>query len=202
MALFSSSASFVRYSVNGDLPDRFWDVAAERIKDFSFKDIDDSFEERSIGWVSVYNMFDSDFAYASYAAADYIALTLRIDERKVSPAVLKKFCMKEEERIKKEKEIPRLSRSHKAEIKDNMHLMLIKKAVPMPAVYDLVWNLADSTLLFFSTNKKAQEMLEHYFKETFGLSLTLQIPYLIANHLLGDNEGSEGLSAITPEIFI
>ena len=92
MGLLSSSANFVRYSVHGELPANFWDFAAERIAAFSFRDIDDNFEERSIGWVAVNNMFDSEFAYASYAAGDYIVLSLRIDERKVSPAVLKKFA--------------------------------------------------------------------------------------------------------------
>lgn len=201
MGLLSSSASFVRYTVSGQAPENFWDFAADRIRLFSFKDIDDSFEEQSIGWVSVHSIFDSEFAYASYAAGDYIVLSLRIDERKVSAAALKKFAMKEEERIKKEKQVPRLSRGHRQEIKENMRLLLLKKAVPIPSVYDLAWNLADNTVLFFSTNLKAQELLEHFFKETFGLQITLQIPYLTAQHLL-PTEKEDELAAIGPEIFI
>jgi DNA recombination-dependent growth factor C len=201
MGLLSNSSSFVRYAVNGDLPPNFWDVAAERIRQFSFRDIDDNFEEKSIGWVSVHNMFDSTFAYTSYAAGDYLVLSLRIDERRVSPAVLKKFSLKEEEKIKKEKELPRLSRTHRQEIKENMRLMLLKKAVPVPAVYDLCWNLSDATLLFFSTNKKAQEMLENFFKETFGLTLTLQIPYLTAEHLM-DEKDRDSLDSLSANIFI
>jgi len=201
MGLLSNSSSFVRYAVTGELPERFLDFVAERIRSFSFRDIDDSFEEKSIGWVSVHNMFDSDFAYASYAAGDYIVLSLRIDERRVSPAVLKKFAMKEEERVKKEKQVPRLNRAHRQEIKENVRLMLLKKAVPVPAVYDLCWNLADSTLLFFSTNKKAQEILENFFKDTFGLTLTLQIPYLTAEHLVSEEEQG-ALGELHADIFI
>lgn len=201
MGLLSASASFVRYSVSGDTPENFWDFAAERIRMFSFKDIDDSFEEQSIGWVSIHNMFDSEFSYASYAAGDYIVLSLRFDERKASSAALKKFAAKEEERIKKEKQVPRLSRGHRQEIRENMRLMLLKKAVPIPSVYDMAWNLADGTVLFFSTNLKAQELLEHFFKETFGMQLTLQIPYLTAQHLL-PTEREDDLAAIGPEIFI
>jgi hypothetical protein len=33
----------------------------------SFKDIDDTMDEYSIGWVSVADMFDAGFAYSSYA---------------------------------------------------------------------------------------------------------------------------------------
>ncbi len=201
MGLLANSASFVRYSVEGDLPNHFWEFAAKQIAARSFRDIDDSYEEISIGWVSVLNMFDSEFSYASYAAGDYIALTLRIDERKVSPKALKKFCLKEEERLKKERQIPKLDRSQKLEIKENIHLKLLKKAVPIPATHDLCWNLGDGTLLFFSTNQKAQEILEDFFKETFGLTLVRQIPYLIAEHLLA-GEAQQALADIRPALFV
>ncbi len=201
MGLLTASATFVRYSVEGDLPPNFLDFAAERIELNSFRDIDDNYEERSVGWVSVLNMFDSSFEYASFAAGDNIVLTMRIDERKVSPKVLKKFCLKEEERIKKERQIPKLSRAQKLEIKENMNLMLIKKAVPVPATYDLCWNLSQGTLLFFSTSQKAQTDLEDFFRQTFDLGLLLQIPYITAEHLL-DKSDHDALARLTPDIFV
>jgi len=183
------------------LPDNFWEFVAERLGSFSFRDIDDTFDEYSIGWVSVENMFDSEFAYSSYQAGDYIVLSMRIDERKVAPAVLKKFCMKEEERVKKERQVPRLSRAHRQEIKENIQLQLVKKAVPVGAIYDLCWNLADSTLFFFSTSNKAQAILEDFFKESFNLQLILQIPYLTAEHLLAPEE-RQALADLKPQIFV
>lgn len=201
MGLFSGSTSFVRFKAEGELPDNFWEFADEQIKLNIFRDIDDNFEEQSIGWVSILNMFDSSFEYASYAAGDYLVMSLRVDERKVSPAVLNKFCLKEEERLKKEKEIPRLNRRQRLEIKENVRLMLVKKSMPVPAVYDLSWNLSDGTLLFFSTSVKAQEILEDFFKRTFGLQLVLQVPYLVAGHLLEPQE-QDNLTNIMPEILI
>lgn len=201
MGLLSSSATFVRYSVVGDIPENFWDMAAEQISRFAFKDIDETYDEFSVGWVSVLNMFDTEFEYASFAAGDHICLTMRADERKVSPKVLKKFCLKEEERIKKERQIPKLSRGQRIEIKENMELMLMKRAVPVPATYDLVWNLAENTLLFFSTNQKAQELLEDFFKDTFGLLISLQIPYTTAERFLDHNE-RQALANISPAVLI
>ena len=201
MGFISGSASFVRFSVDGDLPENVWDFIAERVAAFSFQDIDETYDEFSIGWVSVINMFDSDFAYASYANGDYVTLTMRTDERKVSPAILKKFCAKEEERVKKERQIPKIGKAMKTEIKERMRTELMRKAVPIPAVYDLCWNLAESTLLFFSTNKKAQAQLEDFFKETFGLTIMQQIPYLTAEHLI-DEEESVRLATIGPDIFV
>ncbi len=202
MAFLSASASFVRFSVEGDLPGSFWEFAAERIRAFSFRDIDDSFEERSVGWVSIHDMFDSEFAYASYAAGDAVVLALRIDERKVPAAILKKLCLKEEQRVKKERQLPRLSRAHRQEIRENVRLALLKQAVPTPAVHDLVWDLASSTVLFFSTNKKAIEVVEQYFKETFGLTLVRQVPYLVAEHLLDDPDLRDRLAAATAEVLV
>ena len=201
MGFLNGSASFVRFSVEGELPENFWDFVAERIMAFSFKDIDDTYDEFSVGWVSVQNMFDSDFKFASYASGDYVTLTLRIDERKVAPAILKKFTQKEEERIKKEKQIPKIGRAVKIEIRERIQNELMKKAVPIPAIYDLCWNLSDSTLLFFSTNKKAHALLEDLFKETFGMLVVQQIPYYMAERLL-DDDGAQRLAALTPDIFV
>ncbi len=201
MGLMKGSAGFVRFSVEGDLPENIWDYIAERITAFAFKDIDDTYEEDSLGWVSVSNMFDTEFNYASYAAGNYVTLSMRLDERKVSATIVKKFVAKEEERIKKEKEIPKISRSMRVEIKERIQNELMRKALPMPSVFDLCWNLEDSTLLFFSTNKKAQALLEDLFKETFGLTIMQQIPYLCGEHLL-DEEGADRLARITPDIFV
>ena len=201
MGLLSRTASFVRYSVEGALPDNFWDFAADRISQFSFQDIDDTFDEYSIGWVAADNMFDSGFAHASYAVGDQIVLALRVDERKVSSSLLKKFSLKEEERIKKEHRAPRLSRGHRQQIKEDIRLQLIKKALPVPSVYELSWNLANNTVLFFSTSVKAQSVLEDFFKESFGLTIILQVPYLAAANLLDQSE-QERLKEIQPAILV
>lgn len=201
MGLLSNSATFVRFTVEGEMPENFWEFAADRIAANAFKDIDDNHEEYSIGWVSVMNMFDSQFAYASHAVGDYIVLAMRIDERKVPSAVLRKFCMKEEERVRKEKQVPKLSRGHRLEIKESVKLMLTKKAVPIPAVFDLCWNLANNTVLVFSTSATVHAALEDLFKETFGLHLVQQVPYLAAAHLLGPDQEA-GLAAMESSILL
>ncbi len=201
MGFIKGTASFVRFSVEGELPENIWDFIADKVAAFSFRDIDETYEEDSLGWVSVLNMFDTEFDYASYAAGNYVTLSMRLDERKVSSVIVKKFVQKEEERIKKEKQIPKISRSMRVEIKERIQNELMRKALPMPAVFDLCWNLEDSTLLFFSTNKKAQALLEDLFKETFGMTLIQQIPYLCGEHLLDEGD-ADRLAQITADIFI
>ncbi len=201
MGLLSGAASFTRFSVEGDLPEHFWDFVADRLAAHSFKDIDDTMDEYSIGWVSVADMFDADFAYSSYAAGDYVVLTMRTDERKVSSAVLKKYTMKEEARIKREKEIPRLSRSARLEIKERVRAELLRKSAPIPATYDLCWNLSESNLLFFSTSNKAIALLEDLFKETFEMSLILQIPWLTGIKMI-EEDAAEDYEAMRPAVLL
>jgi hypothetical protein len=202
MSFIAGSASFVRFSIEGELPENPLDFIAERIRAYSFADIDDNFEEYSIGWVSVLNMFDAAFEYASYFNGDYVVLSLRVDERKVSPAILRKFTMKEEERVKREKQLPKLTRTMRSEIKERIKTELTRKSIPVPAVYDLVWNLSESTLYFFTTNKKAHVLLEDFFKDCFGMLLMQQIPYVTAEHLLVIKERLAQLEHIAPEIFV
>jgi DNA recombination-dependent growth factor C len=201
MGFISGSASFSRFSIEGELPENPAEFLAKRIPAFSFKDIDDTIDEYSIGWVSVANMFDASFEYASFMNGDYVVLSLRTDERKVSPAVLKKFVQKEEERIKKEKQIPRLGRAAKTEIKERIKAELTRKAMPVPTVYDLIWNLSESTLIFFTTNGKAQTLLEDFFKDCFGLLLVQQIPWVTAQYLL-EPEKMDRMEQLGPEIFV
>ncbi|MEA3468453.1 MAG: recombination-associated protein RdgC [Thermodesulfobacteriota bacterium] len=201
MGFIKGTASFVRFSVEGELPENIWDFIADRVVAFSFKDIDETYDEDSLGWVSVLNMFDTEFDYASYAAGNYVTLSMRLDERKISSTIVKKFVQKEEERIKKEKQIAKISRSMRVEIKERIENELMRKALPMPAVFDLCWNLENSTLFFFSTNKKAQALLEDLFKDSFGLTLIQQIPYLCGEHLL-DEDDVEKLARITPDVFV
>ena len=202
MSFLGRSSSFVRFSVEGDLPDNPLEFISDRVKSFTFEDIDDNFEEYSVGWVSVLNMFDSAFEYDSHLYGDYVVLSLRVDERKVSPSILKKFTQKEEERIKKEKQLPKLSRTMRLEIKERIRTELTRKAMPLPAVYDLVWSLGESSLYFFSTNKKAHMLLEDFFKDCFGLVLMLQIPFSTAAQLVTDDNKLARLEQITPEIFV
>ncbi|RWX47753.1 putative exonuclease, RdgC [Candidatus Electrothrix marina] len=201
MGLLSGSASFTRFTVEGEVPENFWDFVAQRVTEHSFQDIDDTIDEHSIGWVSVVDMFDSDFAFSSYAAGDYVVLSMRVDERKCSPAVLRKFTAKEESRLKQEQGVRRLSRNVRLEIKERIRAEMVRKSPPIPAVYDLCWNLSNNTLLFFSNSRKALALLEDLFRETFELSLIMQIPWNNALQLT-DSATAEKLADLQPALLI
>jgi len=148
MGFLKGTASFVRFRVEGELPPSL-DFVAERVSSFSFRDIDDSYDEYSIGWVSVANMFDSAFNYSSHLCGDYVVLSLRIDERKVSSAILQETHPKEEERVKEKSQIPKIGRSMKVEIRERIRTEQMRKAIPLPSVYDVCWILRIRRSSFF-----------------------------------------------------
>lgn len=200
--LTSGSIACRRFRVVGELPEDFWSFIKEKTAAFSFKDIDDSStDEYSTGWVSVVDMFDSEFQFGSYAVSDFVVLAMRHDERKVSPSIIAKFVAKEEARVKKERQIPHLSRAHRLEIKESVTLRLLRQTVPATQTYDLFWDPEKGLLYFLTTNKWACATIENLFRDSFGLSLEMVIPYTRAEGLVAP-ENRECLEKMAPAMFV
>lgn len=201
-SLLRGTTGFLRYSVEGELPaGNPQEFVTERLQSRAFRDIDDNFEELSIGWTSIFDMLGPDFTDENHIAGDNLVFSLRLDERKVPPATLKKFCQKEEEKVKKARQLPKLARAHRVEIKESVRLMLIKKTAPAPTVVDVCWSLTDNTVFFFSTSTKLQGIFEALFKDTFDLSAVLEPPYVCAKRLLPP-ERHAALDDCTPSLFM
>jgi DNA recombination-dependent growth factor C len=188
MGLLKGPASFVEFGiVDGANPTPTEsDFISERIKTLAFQDIDDTYDEYSVGWVSVIDMFDSKFLQGNEAMGNFVFVSMRVDERKVPAAVLNKFVAKEEARIRVERQIPRLSRGMKIEIKERIKAELTTKAKPVPTVTDVFWSTSTGTIYFFSTNKKMQAIFEDKFRKTFGLLISQKVPSTIAESFIPD----------------
>lgn len=197
MSLLKKSSAVTRFTVNN-----FAMPASEvmdNIKRLKFMPIDDSYVQFSYGFVSLLNYLDNDFNDGC-VFGDYAAVSIRYDERKVQPSVLKKCVKQEEERIKKDRQIPKLSRAQRLEIKENIKLMLMKKAVPAPSVFDVVISLHNGVVCLFTGKQKEADIATELFKLAFGAELIRQTPgdffyrncseeakAVINNHLLEDS---------------
>lgn len=195
----ASSLTVTRYTVYGELPKNFWAWARERVEKFAFRDIDDTADVASAGWVSIENMFAAAHANEGFTVGDYIVMTMRIDERKVAASVIKKFCGKREAQEKKDKEIPKIPRWRKTEIKEQVTQELTKRAVPDTQLHDMAWNLDEGVVYLCTHTNAAKEVFESLFKECFeGLVITEDIHATAALRLLGDGaqETLKGLRAV------
>lgn len=170
MGLLKGKASFVTFKVLGDLPEGDCvGFILDRLRANAFTDIDDTFDEASVGWVDIEDMFSAEFTWA--VNSNYMTVAMRIDERIVPGAVLKKYVAKEEMRVKAERQVPRLSRATRMDIKERVRVDLVRKAKPAPRVVEVVWDLNSKTLTVFSTSAKLVGYVEMFFHETFQLPL-------------------------------
>ena len=78
MGVYSGALSFVRYKVKGQTPKDIKTFALEKLKEFSFREIDPlSLKEKSTGWVSSENIASTFFDDLHFAKDPYLVFSLR-----------------------------------------------------------------------------------------------------------------------------
>lgn len=188
MGLLAASGGFTRYRIVGEVKDQILREAPDRLKKFAFNDIDNSAEERSFGWVAFEDYLDSEWRSAPPEKGHFLAFSLRLDTRRISPAVLKKYlrlAIDQEKEHMKDTGKAFLSKDRKKEIAERVRLSLMARALPIPAVFEAVWNTIDHVIWLCSTNGKVQELFEDLFTMTFDLHLEPQTPAYLGERILG-----------------
>ena len=180
MGIFKGSVTLTRYQVKGKLPPDGADFLDRRIRRFAFRDIEDSAEELSVGWVSPHDFMDTSFAYASYSLEPYLVLGLRVDRRRVTGPLLKKYHRLEMKKALALEEAPTLSRSRREELKEKARLDLLTRMPPVSQVYDVCWDTLQGELWLGTTSKGVVEVFEDLFRRTFELGLKPVLPWSLA----------------------
>lgn len=204
MGILSSSLSLSRYRIVNDIPHVFWSEIPERLKNHQFRDIDQSAEERSFGWTSFDDMLDTDWSSATPHKAHYMAFALRLDTRRIPPAVMKKhfrLALDQAGKELQEKGQKFISRDQKNEIRENVRLRLFAKILPIPAIFDVVWDTSKNVIYLGSTSSKAKELFQDHFTNTFELHLEPVTPYFMAVENL-DKDQIRQLDEMEATIFI
>jgi DNA recombination-dependent growth factor C len=183
MGFLSASTSFVRYRVQGQIPKELWTGLEDRLKNFAFQDIDHTSDERSFGWVSIDNMLDTEWSQASPFKGEFAAFALRLDTRRLSPAVFKKhyqIALEDLTAGMKEQGTPFVGRERKKELREQVRLKLLGRTLPVPAVFDVTWNMQNNRVCLASTQEKVRRLFEDLFTQTFELHLEPLTPYYLA----------------------
>jgi len=204
VAILSASLGLTRYRVVETIPDSLWRETPKRLKDNAFRDIDATTDERSWGWCNLDNMLDMDWAESPPEKGHFMCFSLRLDTRRIPPAVFKKHCMialaKELEQAKAEGK-SFISKDRRREIREQVMLRLRARSLPVPAVFDAVWNMQTGRILFASTNAKAKTLFEDHFVLSFGLNLEPLTPFFLALDMLGE-AASVRLETLEPSNFV
>ncbi len=202
MPLLSPTVTFTRYRVKDELPDNFWSWAVEEISARAFNEHGTGVSEMSIGWASSRDPFRQEITMEDIAFSDFLIIALRVDKRSVPAPLLKKFCSIEEKRTIAEKQLKRITSKLRKEIRERTRLQLLAKALPVPATYDMCWNISTGSVLFFGRQDKICGMFEDLFKTTFNMRLYPVIPYTLGAELINVETQSDTYEAMRPEVFV
>ncbi len=203
MGFLSASVGFSRYKVSGKTPENFWSWALERLQAEAFTDKVAGVTEWTFGWASPLNPLEPPaLTMNDIAFGEYLLVTLRVDQRKVAPNLLKRYCLIEEKRILAERDIERLPAKMKREIREHTRMQLLAKTIPVPNTYDLFWNISTGQVLFCSQQQKIQALAEDLFKKTFDTGLEPLIPYTLAIDLASSDEQKKRIKELKADVLI
>lgn len=197
MGFLSASTGLTRYRLPDEPGDEVLSEISRRLKSFAFVDIDQSTEERSFGWVSFDDMLDANWVAAGPEKGPYVAFALRLDTRRIPPAVFKKHWMialKESLARKGEEGKRYLTKDEKAELREQVRQRLLMRSLPIPAVFDVVWSVRDNRVYLATTNSKVRTLFEELFSRTFAVELDPLTPVTLGLELLGEGGESRLLS--------
>ena len=180
MGLLSSTVSITRYLVQGELQKPILETVATALKKFSITEIDDDAVEKSVGWTSFQKPYAPDFSGSFFVIGTYLIFSLRIDKKNIPPKLIaKQFAVEADRRLVRSGRRT-ISGSEKKMIQEQVLHALSLKIPATPSVYDLVWNIENQTLWYYTNLKAANEELESLFAASFGLSLIRMFPYTSA----------------------
>lgn len=160
--IFSSTTALRIFHVAGSLGD--YEQALEDAA-FTAQPQDPGPDERIIGFVGLGNALDTDFAF-SPSQGQFIALSLRVDERKPSQAAIK---MRLAQAIKQEEEAHngKISRQRKKELKEEISARVKAQSDLVPTLLDLIWDTERSLLFCTSTVDSLVELACELFARVF-----------------------------------
>lgn len=203
MSFLNASTSFTRFRILDPVPAALWPTIPDKLRQFSFKDIDATSEERAHGWVCFDDMLDSQWRTAPPEKGEYLTFSLRLDTRRIPAAVIKKYTalsLRDEEERNKQQGKKFISRERKKELKEQVKLRLLSRFLPIPAEFNVVWATMSNMVYFASTQSKMCDMFMEYFTLTFDLHLEALTPYQLAASVL-DEAAMTRLDVLEPTQF-
>lgn len=181
MGILSNTVSICQFRVEGtpaasDLI--AW--AGERLAANAFRSIEKGSEELSIGWVHLDDSRQGDFVNPqAYARDHYLTFSLRRDQRRLPAALLKAhLAHAEEEFLAANPSFQKVPKTKREELKEAVRGSLLARTLPVPTVWDAVWDTRRKLVTFTALSPKVVELFEAFFKQTFdGLRLVALTPF-------------------------
>jgi hypothetical protein len=191
MGILNNTVSICQFKVLGNFPAS--DLAAwvgEGLVRDGFRSIEQTSEELSSGWVQLDDYQESGFASLHTFQHDhYLAFSLRHDQRKLPTTLLKPYILKaEQEWLATNPQFKRVPKQQREDLRDAVRGSLFAKTLPVPTIYDAVWDTRSNLLTFSSLGTKAVDLFVDQFKKSFdGLRLVPLHPMSRASQVIDNS---------------
>lgn len=166
MGMLSRTTHVARFRILGE------QVIPEHLMSRPFRSIADTADEKSTGFVQYDNHDDCEIV----PSGDYLPFAIRTDTRKVPGAALKqKVSIAEKEWLEGNPTFHRVPKSKKVEIRDAVHLAILAKLPPVPAVVDAV--IYKGELTIFTSSQNVMDSVKDLIRRAVDDSIQFQPHY-------------------------
>lgn len=195
MSLLQGTLTTARFMALGPVPD-FADLMMGLRQD-QFRPFQDGIEEERLGWVDWRNLLTTPPEEGWVDQDRFWVFSLRIDTRKVPPALLKSHVDLRLQSLQKEKDLAFIGKEARISLQDEVKLELLRKVTPSPKSYEVAWDHKAGKVWSTAASQKAQGALMTLFIKSFGVELHALAPLLLAGQV-APQFSPEALMALDP----
>lgn len=195
MSLLQGTVSLKRFLVLGPVPAEK-DLLAGLEQD-QFRPFQDGLEEERLGWCDWRNplIVPPD---GNWVSQDRFAVfALRMDTRRVPPALLKAHVDLRLQSLQREKDLAFVGKEARISLADEVKVELLRKVLPTPRMVEVAWDLKGGVLWTTASSSKAQGALSSLFIKSFGCEIHPLAPLVLAGRLCPELP-VESLMALDP----
>jgi hypothetical protein len=181
MGLLSPTSSIVRFTAK--LPARLdREALAAAVNRHRFRELNGDGAQQTCGWIGIHDPLATEFTPADLFFQHYLAVGFRFDRRAVPVQLLRLERRRLEDQRRRERGVPRLGAAARREVKTEITERLLARALPVPRLYDCLWNLETDRVYLTGKQRTARDAFAELFRRTFGIEPLPLIPYFAAEH--------------------
>ncbi|MBK9795816.1 MAG: recombination-associated protein RdgC [Holophagaceae bacterium] len=195
MSILQGTVSLKRFLVLGPVPDEK-DLQSGLEQD-QFRPFQDGLEEERLGWCDWRNPLITPPDENWVGQERFAVFGLRMDTRRVPPALLKAHVDLRLQSLQKEKDLAFIGKEARISLADEVKVELLRKVLPTPRVVEVAWDLKGGILWTTASSSKAQGALSSLFIKSFGCEIHPLAPLVLSGRLCPELS-VEALMALDP----
>jgi len=197
MGLLAPTSSILRFTAKP--PARIDRGAfAAAVARHRFRELNGDGSQQTCGWIGIHDPLAAELTPADLFFQQYLAVGFRFDRRAVPAVLLRLERRRLEEERRRARGVPRLGAAARREVKTEVAERLLARALPVPRLYDCLWNLETGRVYLTGTQRTARDAFAELFRRTFGVEPQPLIPYFAAADAGLSPRALETLRAVEP----